>query len=696
MEGCLRSLPDACAGVWASTEVIVVDNASTDNSVEMVRREFPVAKLIVLPENRGFTAGNNMGIAQAQGEYVFVLNPDTVCHVGSIAILCEYMEAHPEVGIAGPLLLNGDGTLQPSRRRFPTVATALVESTPLQARFRRSETLRQFYVEDKPEEEQYVDWVSGAALMCRHETLEQIGPFDTGFFMFSEEVDLCKRAADAGWRTAYVPQAEITHFGGGSTDQAVAGRHIYFNTSKARYFEVHEGRAVGALVRWYLLATYVGQAIVEGAKWALGHKRAMRGERLRMYGQVLKSGLRNGQRKAGKASVLLITGEYPPARGGVGDYTSRLAGALREQGVQATVYTQQPTGAEDEAMKMRSTQHVIRSKRITFTGALSALKRSRAQIAHIQYQTGAYQMRPIANMLPVLLRRRWGRPVVVTFHDLLVPYLFPKAGPVREWANRAMAKAAAAVIATNEEDAARLEAWGVKRVELIPIGSNIKNAPPEGFEREAWRRTHGVDRDSVLLTYFGFLNSTKGLDILLRGMARLQSEHPDRYRLMMVGGGLGSSDPTNRATAEALDKQARELGIADKILWTGYLEAAEVSAALLSADVAVLPFGDGATFRRGSLLAVLEHGLPLITTRGAQVDGVRQRGPRLVDGENALLVAIGDEEGLVGAIEKLAEDEEMRRRLGRGAAELARHFSWEGIAEKHVELYSDLSHDVLG
>ncbi|MDQ5826022.1 MAG: glycosyltransferase family 2 protein, partial [Chloroflexota bacterium] len=129
---CLRSLPAAAGDWWEHTEVLVVDNASADGSTEMVRRDFPGARLVALPRNLGFSGGNNAGIRAAQGKYVLLLNPDTVARPGSITTLAEYMEAHETSGIVGPRLLNPDGSMQPSRRRFPTPLTALVESTPLQ------------------------------------------------------------------------------------------------------------------------------------------------------------------------------------------------------------------------------------------------------------------------------------------------------------------------------------------------------------------------------------------------------------------------------------------------------------------------------------------------------------------------------------------------------------------------------------
>ncbi|HEY0069010.1 MAG TPA: glycosyltransferase, partial [Chloroflexia bacterium] len=534
-----------------------------------------------------------------------------------------------------------------------------------------------------------------------------------GYFMFSEEVDLCKREKDAGWEVVYLPQAEIVHYGGQSTGQAVSARHINFNTGKARYFRLHEGRAIGLLVRLYLLGTYAAQSVSEAAKWLLGHKRALRAERLGMYRQVLRSGLRERRRGRGRAVVLLITGEYPPAQGGVGDYTCKLGTALEATGVRVQVLTRPaeatPTSSKDAAFVETVRQGPFLARRIDLRAVLKSLRAVGAPIAHIQYQTGAYEMRPTVNFLPWLLRLRWSGPTVVTFHDVRVPYLFPKAGPVREWVNRFMARSANACIATNPEDAVRLREWGAKRVELIPIGSNIPRNPPPDYNRGAWRERWGAGEGTTLVAYFGFLNSSKGLDDLLRALPRLR-ERGD-YRLLMVGGGLGSSDPTNRATASQLSELALQLGVESSLVWTGYLEPGEVSAALLSADMAVLPYADGASFRRGSLLAVLEHGLPLVTTRNLGI-GISDFGfrrtpnkseirnpnsqipirewPGLVDGENALLVTPGDVEGLVEAIERLAAGAELRDRLSAGAGELAGFFSWEAIAESHARLYRQL------
>ena len=310
-----------------------------------------------------------------------------------------------------------------------------------------------------------------------------------------------------------------------------------------------------------------------------------------------------------------------------------------------------------------------------------------------------------------------GSPTVVTFHDLLAPYLFPKAGRLREWANQLLARSATTVVATNPADAERLRSWGARRVELIPIGSNIPSNPPSGYDRALWRADHGISPEMTLLAYFGFLNSTKGIDTLLRSLSLLRKRHPGEaapYRLVMVGGGLGSSDPTNKTTASQLDELARTLGVDDLLLWTGFVAPQEVSAALLSADMAVLPFADGASFRRGSLLAVLEHALPVITTLPTKDEGRRTKedGPTTGDRKNTmselrgqgselspsswptlehevncLLVPPGEPEALADAIERLACDPALQASLRGGARKLARFFGWERIAQMHGELY---------
>ncbi|RLC85667.1 MAG: glycosyltransferase family 2 protein [Chloroflexi bacterium] len=279
-------------------EIIVVDNASTDGSVEMVRAELPAVHLIANTENRGFPAANNQGLAIARGRYVLLLNPDTEVVGDALATMVAFADAHPDVGMIGPQLLYADGSVQSSRRRFPTLATGFLESTWLE-RYAPRRLLERYEFLDQPDDVvQDVDWLYGAALMARREAVEQVGPMDEGYFMYSEELDWCRRFRDTGWRVVYLPAAQIVHHEGKSSEQVVAARHIHFQTSKVRYFRKYHGRVVGEVLRFFLLSNYVWQLGLEGAKWLLSHKRPLRAQRIAAYRQVLRTGLRSPTRPA--------------------------------------------------------------------------------------------------------------------------------------------------------------------------------------------------------------------------------------------------------------------------------------------------------------------------------------------------------------------------------------------------------------
>jgi GT2 family glycosyltransferase len=273
-------------------EVIVVDNGSEDGSVEIVRQDFPGVRVIANQENRGFPGANNQGITVAAGRYVLLLNPDTEIVDGALTDMVTFADAHPRVGMVGPQLLNPDGSVQSSRRRFPSLTTAFFESTWLEP-YAPPIVLDRYYVRDRPDDElQDVDWITGAAMLARREAIEGVGLLDEGFFMYSEELDWCRRFREAGWRVVYLPAAQIVHHAGKSSEQVVAARHVHFQTSKVRYFRKYHGPLIAEILRWFLLANYVWQLGVEGAKWLVGHRRSLRAERIVAYRRVLGSRLR--------------------------------------------------------------------------------------------------------------------------------------------------------------------------------------------------------------------------------------------------------------------------------------------------------------------------------------------------------------------------------------------------------------------
>ncbi|MCL5026194.1 MAG: glycosyltransferase family 2 protein [Chloroflexi bacterium] len=269
----LRACLQAVVGEPLSQEVIVVDNASTDGTPGMVRDKFPQVQLIASAQNLGFTGGNNLGIRRSRGRYVLILNPDTRPQPGAIPAMLTFMEAHPEAGAVGPELLWADGSVQSSRRRFPTLATGFLESTIVQRYWRDNRVLRRYYCQDMaPREVQAVDWVVGACIMMRRAALDEVGLLDEGYFMYSEELDWCYRAKQAGWQVYHLPQARVMHYHGKSSEQNLLARELRFQDSKLRFYAKHRGRWQAQLLRLFLLSTNALEAGGLSAKMLLSRR----------------------------------------------------------------------------------------------------------------------------------------------------------------------------------------------------------------------------------------------------------------------------------------------------------------------------------------------------------------------------------------------------------------------------------------
>ncbi|MCA9980557.1 MAG: glycosyltransferase family 2 protein [Anaerolineales bacterium] len=292
LRDCLRSIYDTADNLALTLEIIVIDSASSDNTVAMVQTEFPAVRLQACAENVGFPKGNNIGLEMANGRYLFLLNPDTVVQPGALQTLVAYLEQNTAVGMVAPQLLNDDGTVQSSRRRFPTLATGFWESTWLQP-YAPAHILRDYYMTDLPDNTTAeADWVQGAAMLIRREVYEEVGGMDEAYFMYSEELDWCRRIRQAGWPIVYLPPAQVTHYQGKSSEQASTQRHINFNRAKLRYFRKYHGRVSAFALRLFLLLNYAAQLLLEASKALLGHRRDLRQQRIRAYWQVLRSGLR--------------------------------------------------------------------------------------------------------------------------------------------------------------------------------------------------------------------------------------------------------------------------------------------------------------------------------------------------------------------------------------------------------------------
>jgi hypothetical protein len=226
-------------------------------------------------------------------QVIVLLNPDTRVVGDALGRLVRFLERHPTVGVAGPRLRFPDGRTQPSRRRFPTLLTGFLESTLVQDYWRTNRVLARYYVADRSEDErQEVDWLVGACLAIRREALRSVGLLDERFFLYSEEVEWFWRLRRAGWRVVYLPDAEVVHVEGASSEPESAFRQVAFDTAKVQLYRRLHGPLAAELLRAFLLATYLVRLGRESAKWLLGHKRSLRWRRMVRDWHALRSLLR--------------------------------------------------------------------------------------------------------------------------------------------------------------------------------------------------------------------------------------------------------------------------------------------------------------------------------------------------------------------------------------------------------------------
>lgn len=232
---CLQALRE-CRGE-ANFEVIVVDNNSEDGSPDMVAAEFPEFRLERQAVNLGFTGGHNLAYGLRRGDHVLCLNSDAFVHPGAIRTCMEYLNGNPDVGVIGPQLLNGDGSLQFSCRRFPNPVAALFRNTPLGKLFPNNRFTRDYLMTDFDHTAvKEVDWVSGAAFFARGSLLDELKGFDPSYFMFCEDVDFCWRVWERGSKVVYLPTAVVTHLIGRSTDKAPNRMIARFHKSMLHFY----------------------------------------------------------------------------------------------------------------------------------------------------------------------------------------------------------------------------------------------------------------------------------------------------------------------------------------------------------------------------------------------------------------------------------------------------------------------------
>jgi GT2 family glycosyltransferase len=237
---CLGAIAAERARLPFESEVLVLDNASNDGSAGAARNHPAVDEVIALRQRRGKGENDTALLQRARGRYALLLNEDSEVRPGAVAALHEALESHPDAAAAGARLLRPDGMLQASTWRFPTPATALVGAVFMH---------RRYTVQSRGRKTRQVDWAQSAALLVRVEAARAIGWFDPAFFVYSDEVDFCKRLRDAGWKTLYVPDAVAVHHEQLSTGAVPERRIVELSRNRDRYMRKHHSPAAAATVR---------------------------------------------------------------------------------------------------------------------------------------------------------------------------------------------------------------------------------------------------------------------------------------------------------------------------------------------------------------------------------------------------------------------------------------------------------------
>lgn len=281
-----------CLGdlLTAVDEVIVVDNASSDGTPDLIRRDFPAAQLIEAGANLGYGAGNNLGVRHASGDVLLIVNPDVRLTRDALAALVTYLHEHPDVGIVGPRTVDESGLVSMTARPAYTPGRVLAVYLGLANRWPRlayGDLPQRLRTAQAPLD---VDWLQGACLALPRRVYEALGGFDESFFLFAEDVDLCQRAGQAGWRVVYLPSACVTHHGSSSVKRAHHISTRSYHISPLHYFRKRGQR--GAV--WLLKAGFVVELAIKATRrtWQGRHDPAAHAE-ARIYRQTIRDVIRD-------------------------------------------------------------------------------------------------------------------------------------------------------------------------------------------------------------------------------------------------------------------------------------------------------------------------------------------------------------------------------------------------------------------
>ena len=375
--------------------------------------------------------------------------------------------------------------------------------------------------------------------------------------------------------------------------------------------------------------------------------------------------------------IAMVTGSYPPQPCGIGDYTDRLVRELLAAGTDVEVIATRAEAARTEVV----VRHEVENWRAsTWKRSVAWMRERGYDLVHIQYPAKFYGYLPDLALLSIILRRGLpGVPLVVTFHEYRITHL------LRKLTVAGIALPAQKVLLTADSEKVALERvmpWLRGRTEVIQMATTIPTLVVLPGARERLRASLGIKEGEVVIVYFGFLHPNKGIEGLLKAFSLVHKARCNT-RLLMLSLFEPGKDPYH---AQVL-QDAEQLGIADAVVWAGYLPADDVSRHLSAADIGFFPYQDGVTLRRLSFMTAMCHGLPCVTTAGH----AGSAGIGLSDAGNVLLASTSnDVEGIAGKLLSLVDSDHRRREIGDAARRWAEPFQWSTIVARTTDVYQSL------
>ena len=689
---CMESLYNASRGL--TIHVWVQDNASRDN-VGRVRVLFPAVNLIRNDRNLGFARAINRSLPQGSAPYILILNPDTIVAPGFFEPILEYMNTHGEVGMTGPRILDTDKTVQGSARSFPTVLTAL---------FGRRSILTRFFPDNPITRENIltshsdgftpmtVDWVSGACMLVRRETVAHVGPMDARFFMYWEDADWCRRMWESGWKVVYFPRSSVVHFAGVSSNKNIFRSVLEFHKSIYRLFQKH-ARSPHSFLRpfifWGLLYRFLFVIFSQGASilfnrllhFSHGGKKATSSPdgrikllrfiaRLNIGGPSIHVYLLTKGLNPLKFHSILVTGKISREEGDM----SYLFDALAEK----------PTVIDDLQREIRPWLDIKAFLRI-----FSLLRAEKPQIV----DTHTAKAGTTARLAVILYNLFHGEKIrtVHTFHGHVFEGYFSRIkSSAFVWVERLLAKGTDVIVAISDSQkkdlSEKFKIATAHRIRTIHLGFDLEPFLLSWKLKGQLRQMFGMDNSTLVIGIIGRLVPIKNHRMFFEAAKRLiERDTEQKVVFLVVGDGELRGNLEQYCRNQRIDSHVRFLG------WMRDLP-------MIYADLDILALtslNEGTPF---SIIEAMASSVPVVATEvggvadllGGLEDG--RSGDRFKVHERGLLCEKEDAAGFAGALEFLMDmnPDERSARIERARVFVEEQFSEKRLLKDMEILYQEL------